>query len=222
MALNAQHFEQFVGSLLTHIVENGIDQDTEILGGSDFIDRSTGTFVQVPFYFGRFASENTVRHARVPFGLGIDFADAPDYFYRADISYWEYAGSIRYTAFHLGPVEPFGKLGYGWSWYRLEDVEASTGPFEPTDTDWATPGFWPNVWHFGVGFEVVPLKRVGQLPGGLDLALRVEYNHYRETLKLNLEEIPLDELGIIFPTLADLPETGVHRQELLLGITLSF
>ncbi len=222
MALNSQHFEQFILSLALHIVQNGITEDDEVVGTTDFIDRSTGTFVQVPFYFGRFASENTVRHARASFGVGVEWADAPSYLYQADIAYWEYAGSIRFTPLRLGFLEPFAKLGYGWSWYRLENVRSTVGPFDPADTDWVTPGFWPNVWHFGAGFEIVPRRRIGELPGGLDLAVRIEYNRYAETLGLDLDRIPLDELGLVFPTLADLPETGVHRHELLLGLTLSF
>jgi hypothetical protein len=63
---------------------------------------------------------------------------------------------------------------------------------------------------------------VGRLPGGLDLAVRMEYNRYSETLGLDLDQIPLDELAVLFPTLADLPGGSVHRHEMLLGVTVSF
>ena len=222
MTLSPQHFERFVLGLALHLVENEITEETEVVGEENFVETAVGTFVQVPFYIGRFTSENTVRNSRARYGFGVTWADAPPYSYRAEVNYWEYAGSLRYTVFQLGPLEPFAKLGYGWSWYRLEDVRDSNGPFDPVDTDWISPGFWPNVWHFGAGIEIVPLKRVGVLPGGLDLAFRVEYNRYNETLGVDLSSIPLENLGIIFPTLADLPDAGTHRDELLLGITLSF
>jgi hypothetical protein len=222
LALNSRQFVPFLGSLFQHILDNGITPENEVIGGSDFIDPSVGTFVQIPFYIGRFTSENTFRHSRTEFGLDVQWEGAPEYFYKAEIDYWEYAGSVRYTVLQLGPFEPFGKLGYGWSWYRLENARTSVGPLDPPDSEWVTPGWWPNVWHFGLGVELVPRRRVGTLPGGLDLAVRLEYNRYSETLGLDLDQIPLDQLAALFPTLADLPGGSVQRQELLLGVTLSF
>jgi hypothetical protein len=222
LALNPAHYEQFVLGFVEYVVENA-DRGLDGVTSSAVSRRSVGTFVQVPFYIGsRFTSENTVRHSRVELGFNLGFPGVPEFFYRADVDYWEYAGSLRYTVLELGPLEPFAKLGYGWSWYRLENARNSNGPFDPVDSPRINPGWWPNVWHFGLGAEWVPLKRVGPLPGGLDLAFRVEYNRYSERLNLEFDQIPLEDLAAVFPSLAEIPSGRVHRDELLLGFSLSF
>ena len=67
------------------------------------------------------------------------------------------------------------------------------------------------------------VKRIGELPGGLDLALRLEYTRYTQGLGLDLGPVPLQDLEILFPTLADVPGSErVHRNDFLLGVTLSF
>ena len=121
-------------------------------------------------------------------------------------------------------LQPYVKGGYGWAWYRLEDVRTDDVPLAPADSDWIGPGnVWPNVWHYGLGVEFIPWKRVGELPGGLDLAVRVEFARYSQKLGLDLGEIPLNELEILFPTLEDIPGSErVHRNDLLVGLTLSF
>jgi len=228
LALNPAHFERWVTGFVSYITENleGIEGAIEGAETSQVTKSAVGTFIQVPFYIGsRFTSENTFRHTRSEIGLGISFPTAPqvpDYFYRSDVDYWEYAGSLRYTVLQLGPLEPFAKVGYGWSWYRLENARDSNGTFDPPESARINPGFWPNVLHFGAGVEWIPRKRVGELPGGLDLAFRIEYNRYSERLNLEFDQIPLGDLALLFPSLADLPTGRAHRDELLFGVSLSF
>ncbi|HSG48598.1 MAG TPA: hypothetical protein VLA43_12335 [Longimicrobiales bacterium] len=224
LALNPQHLDEFIVSLIRHLAAGGADETTEVVGGADFIDTAVGTFLQIPFYVGgRFTSENTLRNVRTAFGVTADFNNIPDYSYRANLNYWEYAGSIRYSIL-TSALQPYLKAGYGWSWYRVEDVRAGDQPFTPANSDWIGPGsVWPNVWHYGLGVELVPWKRVGELPGGLELAFRLEYARYSQGLGLDLGEFSLDELRLIFPTLADVPAgERVHRNDFLLGITVTF
>ena len=145
------------------------------------------------------------------------------YHYSAELNYWEYAGSFRYSL-SASRFQPFLKAGYGWSWYRLENVQANGERFTPADSDWIGPKhIWPNVWHFGLGIEFIPWKRSGKLPGGADIAFRFEYARYLQNLGLDLSTIPLNKLEIFFPTLGDVPVgTRVSRDDFVFGVTVSF
>lgn len=223
LILNPRQFDEFLSSALGYLT-SAISQGATITGGEDFIDRAVGTFIQVPFYIGgRITSENMVRNVRSSFGTRIDFDAFPSYRLDADLNYWEYAGSLRYSVL-TGALQPFAKVGYGWSWYRLENLRDTNGPYATANSRWFGPGsILPNVWHFGGGVEWVPWRRIGTLPGGLEWAFRAEYVRYIQDLDVDLERVPLADLELLFPTAGDVPTgSGVHRDDLLLGITLSF
>jgi hypothetical protein len=187
LALNPTQYDEFVGRILIHLLVSGFDSSTVVVGGSDFKTNSVGPFIQIPFYIGKhFASENTVRNVRSTFGATVDFNNIPSYRYSAELNYWEYAGSLRYSL-SSSRLQPFLKGGYGWSWYRLEKVQANGEPFEPAESEWIKPkSIWPNVWHIGLGIEFIPWKRVGKFPGGVDVSFRFEYALYMENLGLDL------------------------------------
>ncbi len=135
---------------------------------------------------------------------------------------WELAGSLRYSV-RADAIQPFVKAGYGWSWCRLEDVQANGVPFDPSTTDWITPGIWPNTWHIGAGFEIVPFRRIGKLPRGAELAIRFEYSRYYQGLGLDLSDVSPETLSTIFQTLDDVPiDERVTRDDLTIGLTVSF
>lgn len=224
MALNLQQFDEFAFRILLHMLANGADSTTVSIGGGEFLDDAVGPFFQIPFYVGRrFASENTVRNVHSTFGVNVDFNNIPSYRYSAEINLWEYAGSVRYG---LTPtrLQPYLKAGYGWTWLRLENVQANGVPFSPATTDWIKPeSIWPNVWHFGVGIEYVPWKRIGKFAGGAEIALRFEYARYVHDLGLDLTSISLDKLDLFFDTLGDVPGgDSVTRDDFLFGLTVSF
>lgn len=220
LSVNPLQLDEFVSRISTHIMESGVTPETEVVGGRDFQDDAVGIFFQVPFYLGgRFTSENMLRNVRSRFGAVIEFTDIPDYTYSASLNLWEYAGSIRY-AFLTGPLQPYVKGGYGWAWQRLEDVEAVGVPFTPAESDWMGPGnVLPNVWHYGLGLEHVPFRRVG----GVEIAVRAEFVRYSQSLGLDLSQVPLETLGTLFQTLADVPSAArVGRNDLLIGLALTF
>ncbi|HET6348239.1 MAG TPA: hypothetical protein VFH88_04070 [Candidatus Krumholzibacteria bacterium] len=223
LSFNPQQYDEFLGRILLHLIANGIDSTTVATANTTHKTNSVGPFFQVAFYIGsHFTSENTVRNARSSFGARVDFNNIPSYTYDADLNYWEYSGSLRYSIL-TAPVQPFIKAGYGWSWYRLENVRANGKLFDTPDSDWITPGIWPNVFHFGLGVEWVPWRRPGKLPGGTDLAFRVEYARYLQTLGLDLSKVSLEKLSLFFPTLGDVPNgVRVARDEFILGATVSF
>jgi hypothetical protein len=223
LALNSEQRDPFVGFLLAHILINGGDTETAITGVEDVRDDWVGPFGQVAFYIGnRFVSENTVRHSRSTIGADIEFTNIPTYSYRANLNYWEYSGSLRYNL-RTERFQPFLKGGYGWSWYRLENVQGDGVPFDPTNSSWFDPGWWPTVWHYGLGLEWVPWRRAGVAGGGFEVAMRLEYARFQQTLRIDFSDVPLDELQILFPTLGDVPsETRVHRNDFLLGFSITF
>jgi hypothetical protein len=111
----------------------------------------------------------------------------------------------------------------GWSWYRLENAEINGQAMDPAQSRWYKSGIFPNVWHFGAGLEYMPWKQVGKYFDGVEIALRVEYARYYQTLGLDLSEIPLDELRLLFATLDDIPGSDrVVRDEFLFGLSISF
>ena len=224
LSVNPQQYDEFIARFITHLVENGFDTTTTLVGGEDFKTNSERPFLQIAFYIGgHFASENTVRNARSTFGFSADFNNIPSYRYSAEINYWEYAGSLRYSL-TTTRFQPFVKAGYGWSWYRLENVTANGEAFDIAESDWIEPdSIWPNVLHLGLGFEFIPWKRTGKLPGGADVAFRVEYAWYTEHLGLDLSSIPLSKLELLFATLGDVPGADrVSRNDFVLGMTVSF
>jgi hypothetical protein len=224
LSLNAEHRQEFTSRILIHYLVNEADSATTLVGGGDYMDSATGSFVQLPFYIGeRFTSENTIRNTRTSFGVDAEFSDIPSYRYSADINYWEYSGSLRYSLTRSA-LHPFVKAGYGWSWYRVENARANGVPFEPADSEWFGPdSVWPNVWHYGLGAEFVPFRRVGTDSGGIEVAVRLEYVRYTQILGLDLSEVALDELSVLFNTLADVPNAErVHRNDLTVGLVITF
>lgn len=54
-------------------------------------------------------------------------------------------------------------------------------------------------------------------------SLRAEFVRYVQDLDVDLDTIPLADLELLFPTAGEVPTgEGVHRNDILLGITLSF
>ncbi len=155
-------------------------------------------------------------------GRNVQFNNIPEYSYSADLDLWEYAGSIRYNL-STGRWQPFAKGGYGWSWTRVENAQANGVPLQQADSDWISPGFWPNTWHLGAGIELAPWKRVGRFPCGAEISLRFEYAMFFQDLGLDLSSIELAELSLLFHTLGDVPGSEtVRRHGVILGATLRF
>lgn len=225
LALNPEQFGEFGVTLFEHLLDNGADSTTAVLETSAERETAVGTFIQLPFYVGsRFTSENTFRNVRSALRLRARFNNVPEYAYDADINYWEYAGSVRYS-FSTSRLQPYVKLGYGWAWYRLENVAVDGQPFESPDSPWIGPdNILPNVLHYGLGIELIPVRRIGLIPEGIEVAFRIEYARYTQRLGLDLSQIPLDQLRLLFTTLEDVPNAGsrVHRNDFVLGLSVTF
>lgn len=135
-------------------------------------ERLTGMRGELSLHLGaRFVSTNGLTHGRARYTQGIFYDGARQGDLAAEINFWEYTGSLRYNLW-TDAFQPFLMLGYGLSWYRLEDVTAFGEPLGDGTSRWVRrPGLFdnlqPNTWHFGGGVEVLPKRGVGAIDLGL-------------------------------------------------------
>lgn len=152
--------------------------------------RTGGMFYRIGFAFGsRISSENTLRHFHTDVGMDITLPNGQDPFaVRAEMNFWEYTGSFRLNLATQSFL-PFLKAGYGWSWYRLEDISAGGFELNNDRTPWihkTTQRTFrlplPNSWHWGVGVEYIPWSS----PEGFDMGICVEYTSSAQSFSADL------------------------------------
>jgi hypothetical protein len=181
--------------------------------GRRFSREGQSAFAGVNLYVGRkFESENVVRHVTGVVGeeLALSTRSEP-YVVQSDLNLWEYAGSLRYNL-NTGRMQPFGRIGWGWSWYRLENLTTDGLLLDAPNSPWVD-GF---TWHYGLGFEFLPVLGSGRGLGGMDAGLRVDLAWYRHKLGT-------DQIADPVILAAGGAETGtVVRRQLSLALTLSF
>ncbi len=94
----------------------------------------------------------------------------------------ELTGGFRVTPIAFGGemFQLYGRLGYGWTWYRLRDVAVGDAAIEGADVKggYAPPllpsrRWWPNSWYGGVGAEAFSPQDMWLL-GRLGWGTRVE------------------------------------------------
>ncbi|RKH80392.1 hypothetical protein D7X99_22255 [Corallococcus sp. AB032C] len=145
------------------------------------VSHAVSVMLKVSFYLGdKFTSENTLFHSRSTLGLDVPLSDGMSVFQlRTKLDMWEYAGSLRYN-FLRGGFQPYAKVGYGLTWYRLEDGSINGQGMANPNSYWVRrPGFirnlWPNTLHLGAGVDVILVKDF--IPGlhGVDGGLRAGY-----------------------------------------------
>lgn len=193
------------------------------LGSTLIHERAVGGMFQVVFFMGKhFVSENTIRHSRSTVGEDVPLLIRADPLnIRGELNLWEYAGSLRYNL-ATGNFQPFLKAGYGLSWYRLEKVSTDGTPLSTPNSPWVRkPSLFPfknilpNTWHYGFGFEIVPIKSYAPIPRGIDIGLRVEFINYYHPMGLDFEPW----LGDVAKKIGDIKVT---RKNLNLMLTISF
>ncbi len=228
--INNNQYAEFYARFIFHMILNGADSTTAVTSASESLEQPFSPLYQVIFHIGdHFSSENSLRHFRSTYSFAGSFSNIPDYTYEADINFWEYAGSLRYDIF-TSNFRPYAKLGYGWSWYRLENVKSNGEKFRQPNSEWFNqPSFeslssvLPNTWHWGAGLELILLKSYAQFPRGIDLSLRFEYAVFYNSLGLDLSNISLNDLSLAFPKLGDVPKEGVvTRKNFNLVLSISY
>lgn len=192
--LNARQSDALSSDLL-----QAAANDTLNIGNvsASFARNQTTPIVQWDFFLGRhWVTENSLRHARSAMGIDVALRNRPDepFRIRGELNLWEYAGSLRYNIF-TGRVQPFAKLGYGLSWYRLTNVSHDGVPLHDPNADWirqpSLSGFHnllPNTWHSGIGVEVVAIRSRAPFPKGMDLAFKADLTVFRHSLGLSFRD----------------------------------
>jgi hypothetical protein len=181
--------------------------------GEEFSREGRSVFGGISLFVGKsFVSENLVKHVTGVVGERIALAGQTEPFVtEADLDLWEYAGSLRYSL-ATDRMQPFGRAGWGWSWYRLRNVSTQGEPLPTPDSPWVNN----FTWHFGFGLEFLPIKGTGRGFGGLDAGVRGEMVWYRHRLGA-------DQIADPIILAAGQVESGsVTRRQLSLAITLSF
>jgi len=161
------------------------------------VDNATSYAVQFSFYLGkRWATENIFHNSRSGLAVEVPVASRPNdpFTVSGTLALYELASSIRFNLF-TGGLQPYLKLGYGWTWYRVEAVSTDGDPLPDPDTPWIDqPSFfpaenlWPNTTGYGVGLEWFLLRSNAPLPRGADLSLKGEWATYHNDLGISLQD----------------------------------
>lgn len=225
---NEDQFDDIIGGLLVHLIEQGADSSTVTTGSTESIESIATPLFGVQLFMGeRFTSTNSLIHFRAQMSNAIQFNNIPDFTLTGELNWWEYIGSLRYTLL-TGSIQPYLKGGYGLSWYRLENVSTDDEPIDPPDSEWVRkPGFFenllPNTWHIGAGLELLTIKGYGALPGGLDMSLSGEWLYFTNKLGVDATGLALEELIQLGVPAEDIPrERWIGRNVFNIKATLSY
>ena len=232
LMINRDQFRPLVAAWLTFLLENGFDSTTTVVSDRTISDAATSPYYLATFFVGtRFVSENILRHSRSAVGYETRYSTIPTPLrIDAELNMWEYAGSLRFNAL-TGRIMPYGKVGYGLSWYRLERVRVDGDTIDVPDSPWVRrpslsplENLLPNTFHLGAGIEALTvLSRRPSLPGGLDVGLKLEWAAYFHPLGLELEDVPVEDLINLGASADQLPRnTGQVRHSVSVGATVSF
>jgi len=181
---------------------------------------------QVSFFMGKgFATQNTLLHSKSPLGATINTTDGDVLTVDSVFHLWEYAGSFRFDIFR-GGFKPYVKLGYGWTWYRVEDMHFNGELLDNHTGEWINqPSFnsfsdmMPNSWNAGAGLELNVVSSLAPFPSGVDVSLVLEATHTQNNmgveswlLLINEEDLRQDSIQSIH----------LKRWNFSAGLTLGF
>jgi len=181
---------------------------------------------QVNLYLGKaFGTQNTLLHSRSRLGMDVGITNGAPARVDAEFNLWEYAGSFRFNILR-GGWQPYVKLGYGWTWYRVENMRLDGRNLTDSQGKWIhLPSFktfktmLPNSFNAGAGMEIFLLRSSGPLPRGIDVSLALEASYTRNSLGI--------EEWLVLLSADDLRSNSVsavalRRWTLSAGLTLGF
>jgi hypothetical protein len=175
----------------------------------------------VSFHMGdRFTSENALANVHSTVGWDILASGVRGAIpLRGDLDLWEYQGAFRYNL-SRSAFKPYVKLGYGLTWYRLENVTLNGVELETPDSPWIRkPGFWENLWPntlvTGGGVDWLGV-RFGRASAGLKAA----YTFSRH--RIGFEQTAAVEAGGELAKALAGEQFYTWRQEFTFQATLSF
>jgi hypothetical protein len=156
------------------------------------VSESKAWWWQVNFYMGRrLTTQNTLLHARNDMGFDLVGGSGAEHRIDGELNLWEYAGSFRYNL-GTGSFRPYLKLGYGWTWYRVEQVALNGELLPVSEGEWINqPSFdsfgdlLPNSWHAGAGIELIAMGSIAPFPAGVDVSIVGEVDYTQCQLGLD-------------------------------------
>ena len=230
LIINESQYREFIARILFHFLLNGGDSTTTAISADESLANAISPIFQLNFHIGdHFSSENSLRNFKSTYKVRASFNNIPDYTYQADYNFWEFSGSLRYSL-TTSDFQPYIKAGYGWTWFRLENVQSDGVLFETPNSEWFNqPSFkslssiLPNSWHLGLGFEVILFRDLARFPGGIDGSLRLEYSTFFNDLGLDLSHVSVRDLSLAFPTYGDIPQNqNVIRHNVNFVLSISY
>ncbi|MDX2261406.1 MAG: hypothetical protein SFU84_06870 [Gemmatimonadales bacterium] len=216
-------------STLLEVLERLSVADSTISGaGVVTTERASAPLYMLNFHVGRrVVSENSLRHARSRIGQTFTGGAGNRYDVAGRLEQWEYAGSLRYN-FATEALQPFVKVGYGLSWYRIRDITFGADTLRNATTPWVRrpslerPGsLLPNTWHIGLGIEYLPIRAFGAPPHGLDIGVRADATVFTHRLGVQPITVRDPSLGPLVLTLGG-EARSIVRTQLAIGLTVGF
>ncbi len=176
-------------------------------------------FFELDFQLGgRFVTENVIRHSRSDLNVDVIVpgrTGTPAI--TGTLNMYEYAGSIRYN-FLTGRLLPYLKLGYGLTWYRLQDIAVDGVRLANPNGVWIRKpsifpfeNIWPNTWHVGLGAEYILFRKLAPLAPSV--SLKLDYSLYTHSLGLDVRAQALSGFNT---------DPTIHRHVVSLVALLSF
>jgi hypothetical protein len=175
---------------------------------------------QIQFYLTpRLVTQNTFRYSRNSISLNVVSNSAgTSALVDGTIQMYEYAGSLRLNIF-TGRIQPFLKVGYGYSWYRLQGVKVndqgiakSTSSFLHTPSLDSFTSILPNTLHYGIGIEVSITEPATPL-SGYGIGFKLESSVFTHSLGLSIRDT--SELGLQI-------DAPVNRPNVDFAVVVSF
>jgi hypothetical protein len=198
-----------------------LPEGSEIVGQQFVAETATAPYVTVSFHLGdRFTAENTLANLHSVVGWDILASGVQGAIpLRGNLNLWEYQGAFRYNL-SRSAFKPYVKLGYGLTWYRLENATLNGERLVTPDSPWIRkPGFWENLWPntlvTGGGVDWLGV-RFGRAGAGL----KAGYTLSRH--RIGFEQTALVEAGGEFAKTLAGEQFYTWRQEFTFQLTLSF
>jgi hypothetical protein len=167
---------------------------------TDVADNATSYAVQIAFYLGkRWVTENSFHNSSSGLTISVPITDRPGdpFDVTGTLRLYELASSIRYNLL-TGGLQPYLKVGYGWSWYQVTDLATDGEPLSDSEGPWIEqptffPGnnLWPNTTHWGAGLEFFLVRSNAPILRGTDVSLKAEWASYHSKLGISFENAAL-------------------------------
>jgi len=220
LLINEKQGTEVIAQLLFYLLING-NEETELRNASEEIENPVAFAMDATIQKDRFSVVNTLIHSRSEMKYSVLFNNIPDFYIRTELNMWQYEGSIRFNV-STRAVQPYLRVGYGYTWYRLENTTANETSFIESRSNWfnkpfTSGNYFPNTFVGGLGLEWIFIKSMGKLPKGIDISAKLEYTWKWHKLGLKVSEFAIEDLLEIGYLAGELPQNKTVRQGMVKG-----